>query len=230
MARKPLFETLIQQMSRNFTSIVIIAIGAMAFFYLTRRKADGAGRPPAARPLPPANPAGPAARRPASGAPPAVAAPQAAAAGTGQTVLQRIKKKQFVGSKVCVVWEIFYKNGEWADGGKAKDILAWYAFSSDVYVMCKIGSRAEEKGILAVLMGIEGIQRQKVLFCTTQKAHEAFARQIIPALLITNDRADASFLSGVLPFTALVGSGDSAGKPNVACVPSAASLSCDESA
>lgn len=229
MARKPLFEALLQQVSDNLTSVVIIVIGAVAFFYVARRKPNTASRPPP-RAVPPGTvpsaTARGAQRRP--GPTTLAAAPTGGAAAVEMSVLQRIKKQLFVGSRICLVWEVFCKGSQWGDSGKAKDVLKWYALTSDLYIMCRINKEGEEKAILDVLRDIEGIQREKVLFCTTQKGYEAFTRQVNPALLITNDKAQAAFLSGVLPYIVLVGE-DTLVKPNVACVPSTASLACDDS-
>lgn len=206
--RKPVFETLLQQASGSLTALVALALGAMTLYFFYKKRATPRDSLP--RPT----------QRPGS-----LGSVESKKKDDVCDVMTRIKKKMFIGQKICIAFETLCGENGWKADGVAKEVLCWYAFSSDVYVMCRIRNVEEKKRILSMLKDIEGLQRHKVLFCTTQKGYEAFTRQISPALLITHDTTQVEFLCRILPYIVLVGS-HGVVRGNVACIDSVELLHC----
>lgn len=199
--RRTLLDEVSERLPVSTTALVAIVVGAVTLYIFCRRKGTST-RPPA--PV----------RRP-------INAPKGE--GEHSDVMHRIKSKSFVGKKICFAWEVLYDGTAWKADGKALSILQFYAFSSEVYLMCRIERAEDKKRILDIVSAIDGIERHRVLFCTTEKGYEAFTRQIDPSLLVTNDAAQVSFLKRVINTLVLVG-GDGVVANNVVCVPSVAAL------
>lgn len=204
VVRRTLLDEVTERLPVSTTALVAIVVGAVTLYIFCRRKGSSA-RPPAST------------RRPLN-------APKSE--GESTDVLQRIKSKSFVGKKICFAWEVLYDGQGWKADGKALSILQFYAFSSEVYLMCRIERAEDKKHVLDAVKSIDGIERHRVLFCTTEKGYEAFTRQIDPSLLVTSDAAQVSFLKRVINTLVLVG-GDGVVGSNVLCVPSVAALAVD---
>lgn len=206
VVRRSFLEEVSERLPVSTTTLVAIVVGAVSLYIYYRRKG------PTQRPSP-------SARRPL-GAPRDVREPRDLRSVRAATdVLTRIKQKAFIGKKICIAWEVLYDGAEWAAQGKALAILQFYAFSSEVYLMCRIRSADDKKEILSLVKDVDGLLRHRILFCTTEKGYEAFTRQIDPSLLITHDAAQVNFLKRVIQNLVLVGS-DGVAAPNVACVSS----------
>ncbi|CCW66872.1 unnamed protein product [Phytomonas sp. Hart1] len=210
MHRKPLSDVLLQQTSGSYTTLLALVIGAITILYVYKRKLG--------RPHPP---------RSIRGSDSASTRQQLPKKDVDLDVLTKLRRKHFVGSKICCVWDVFFSDGQWLCDGKAKDILSWFASRLDVYLMCRISDQNEKKLILNQLKGIDGLQRHKILFCTTSKGYEAFTRQISPTILVTHDSFQAMFLSGILPYIILVGEYVSS-KSNVYSISSIAQIEYDK--
>ncbi|CCW60160.1 unnamed protein product [Phytomonas sp. EM1] len=210
MHRRPLSDVLLQQTSNSFTTLLAFVIGAVTILYVYKKKI-GKQRPP----------------HPIRGLDTGSSQQQPSMKDVDVDVLTKLRKKQFKGSKMCCAWDVFFSNGEWLCDGKAKDILSWYASTLDVYLMCRISSQNDKIQILKELKGIDGLQRHKILFCTTPKGYEAFTRQISPTILVTHDSSQAMFLSGILPYIILVGEGKTS-KSNVSFISSISQIECDK--
>jgi len=212
MGRKPIVEVLLQHVSGSITTWIALAIGAVTIYCIYKRKYGTTSQPPGMLTPPP---------RWTDATPPS----HPSNTNDDSGVLARIYRQQFVGHKICIAWEALLEKGQLTE--EAKGILRMFAFSSDVYLMCQISGDAEKMAILALVRDVEELLRHKILFCTTVKGYEAFARQLCPSLLITIYPSQASFLSGVLPYIVLVNSVNVI-KGNVACVPTVAKLMCED--
>ncbi|KAG5464144.1 hypothetical protein LSCM1_00324 [Leishmania martiniquensis] len=202
--RRSFLEEVSERLPVSTTTLVALVVGAVSLYFFYRRKG------PAQRPST-------SARRPLS-------APRDA--GEASDAMTRIKNKAFIGRKICVVWEVLHDGKNWKAEGKALDVLRFYAFSSEVYLMCRICGDDDKKKILDLVKGVDGIERHRILFCTTEKGYEAFTRQIGPNLLVTNNAAQVAFLKRVIDTLVLVG-GDGVVGNNVACVPSVEAIAVD---
>ncbi|KAG5490189.1 hypothetical protein JKF63_00308 [Porcisia hertigi] len=202
--RRSFLEEVSERLPVSTTTLVAIVVGAVSLYIFYRRKG------PVQRP--PGDP-----RR-------SLSAPRDG--GETCNALARIKQKAFIGKKVCIAWEVLHDGKSWKAQGKALDILRLYAFSSEVYLMCRIQGADDKKRILSLIKAVDGIERHRVLFCTTEKGYEAFTRQIDPSLLVTNDAAQVTFLKRIIETLVLVG-GDCVVASNVACVPSVEAISID---
>nr|CCC93871.1 unnamed protein product [Trypanosoma congolense IL3000] len=118
--------------------------------------------------------------------------------------LSKVRRGCFDGCVVCMSWEVLTEGGQWR--AAAREALITLSTSMTVYLMCRVASEEEKRSILAMLKGIPRLVRHNILFCETAKGYEAFSRQIKPAILVTHDSAQASFLGSVLPNVVLVGS------------------------
>ncbi|KAK7196169.1 hypothetical protein NESM_000551900 [Novymonas esmeraldas] len=199
--RRSFFEEVIERIPVSTTTLVALVVGAVSLYIFYRREGH-AHRPPAPT------------RRPLSAS---------RDASEATDVMARIKQKAFVGKKICIAWEVLHDAEGWAAQGKALEILRFYAFSSELYLMCLIRDAEHKKRILSLVKGVDGIERHRILFCTTDKGYEAFTRQIDPHLLVTNDAAQVAFLKRIINTLVLVGS-DGVVASNVACVPSIEAL------
>ncbi|EAN78154.1 uncharacterized protein TEOVI_000419100 [Trypanosoma equiperdum] len=178
MHRKPLFETIWNEMlDSNALMAITVFVGAVSFYmFLTRN--DHQDR---RRESPPPTPK-----------------------KHGASFLRRIHLGEFSGRTICISWETLVEKHEWRDC--AKETLLALSSNMIVYLMCHI-SNANEKGkVLSMVKDIPQLARHNILFCETEKGYEAFSRQIKPAILVTHDSAQAEFLSLVLPNVVLVGS------------------------
>ncbi|CAJ1036477.1 hypothetical protein, conserved [Leishmania lindenbergi] len=202
--RRSFLEEISERLPVSTTTLVAIVVSAVSLYIFYRRK-DPAQRPPTS------------ARRPLGAPRDAVEACDA---------VTRIKQKAFIGKKICIAWEVLHDDKGWKAHGKALDILRFYAFSSEVYLMCRIRDAADKKQILNLVKAVDGIERHRILFCTTEKGYEAFTRQIDPSLLVTNNAAQVMFLKRVIQTLVLVG-GDGVVASNVACVPSVEAIAVD---
>ncbi|KPA81280.1 hypothetical protein ABB37_03688 [Leptomonas pyrrhocoris] len=202
--RRSLFDEVSERLHVSTTALVAIVVGAVTLYLFCRRK--GAPSRPSTI-----------VRRPLN-------APKTE--GEQSDVMTRIKQSGFVGKKVCIAWEVLHDGKAWKADGKALSVLQFYAFTSEVYLMCCIRNADDKKRIIGLVNGIDGIERHRVLFCTTQKGYEAFTRQIDPSLLITNDPAQVSFLKRIIQTLVLVEGSGAVGN-NVLCVPSVAALAVD---
>lgn len=204
VVRRSFFDEVTERLPVSTTALVAIVVGAVTLYIFCRRKTTPS-RPP------------PVVRRPLS-------APKRE--GEQSDVLTRIKQKSFVGKKICIAWEVLHDGETWKADGKALSVLQFYAFSSEVFLMCRISNPEDKRRILDLVKNVDGIERHRVLFCTTQKGYEAFTRQIDPSLLVTNDAAQVSFLKRIIHTLVLV-EGTGAEGSNVLCVPSVAALAVD---
>jgi hypothetical protein len=204
LIRRTFFDEISERLHVSTTALVAIVVGAVTLYIFYRRKG------PQSRPSTDV-------RRPLS-------APKKE--GEQCDVLARIKQRSFVGKKICIAWEVLHDGKAWKADGKALSVLKFYAFSSEVYLMCRIANAEDKKRILDLVKGIDGIVRHRVLFCTTQKGYEAFTRQIDPSLLITYDAAQVTFLKRIIHTLVLI-EGSGVEGSNVLCVPSIAALAVD---
>ncbi|KPI88557.1 hypothetical protein ABL78_2369 [Leptomonas seymouri] len=204
VVRRSLLDEVAERLPVSTTALVAIVVGAVTFYIFCRRKGI-ASRPSTTL------------RRPLNAS---------KAEGGSSDLMTRIKQGSFMGKKVCIAWEVLHDGKAWKADGKALSVLQFYAFSSELYLMCHIEKAEDKKRILDLVKDIDGIERHRVLFCTTHKGYEAFTRQIDPSLLITHDAAQVSFLKRVIHSLVLV-EGVSAVGGNVLCVPSVAALEVD---
>ncbi|KAG5464880.1 hypothetical protein LSCM4_00326 [Leishmania orientalis] len=202
--RRSFLEEVSERLPVSTTTLVAIVVGAVSLYIFYRRK-------------------GPV-RRPSTSARRPLSSPRNA--GEASDAMTRIKNKAFIGKKICIAWEVLHDDKGWKAQGKALDILRFYAFSSEVYLMCRICGADDKKKIIDLVKAVDGIERHRILFCTTEKGYEAFTRQIDPSLLVTNDAAQVVFLKRVIHTLVLVG-GDGVVASNVACVPSVEAIAVD---
>ncbi|EAN98054.1 hypothetical protein C3747_110g50 [Trypanosoma cruzi] len=178
MARKPLFEVIWQSMTASNAWLVFAAaVGAVSFYvFLLKSTPRGNGR----------------------------VTPSISNSKDGKpSLLNRMRQQQFKGHRVCIAWEVLAEQGQWRD--HAKEALVVFAVDMEVYVMCRVNCKQEKNEVLAMLTGISGLVRHRILFCETAKGYESFCRQIKPALVVIQNEVQASFLSTVLPNVVLVG-------------------------
>ncbi|EPY39173.1 hypothetical protein AGDE_04756 [Angomonas deanei] len=205
------------------TTLVALAIGAVAFYLLFRANNRREPRPPPGGSIDASNnnnnnnSINTTTRQIGRGAnPSARTLPKKT---ESKDVLQFVKTQQLVGCKMCVAIDVLYKNGNWVE--KGEEVLRFLTSTSDVFLMYRVDSEAEQKRVLEVVHKcVPSLKRHKILFCSTEKGYEAFTRQITPSLLITYNPQQASFLSGVLPYIVLVSEGEQVAKLNVASVKS----------
>lgn len=202
--RRSFFDEVSERLPVSTTALVAIVVGAVTLYIFCRRKGTPS-RPPNTM------------RRPLS-------APKNESEQSD--VMKQIKDKSFVGKKICIAWEVLHDGKAWKAGGEALRMLKFYAFSSEVYLMCRIANAEDKNRIWSLVKGIDGIERHRVLFCTTQKGYEAFTRQIDPSLLITTDAEQVAFLKRVIHSLILVEGSGVVGN-NVVCVPSVSALVVD---
>ncbi|KAG8347275.1 hypothetical protein TRVL_01905 [Trypanosoma vivax] len=128
--------------------------------------------------------------------------------------LNRMRDGQFKGRKMCISWEVLVSGGEWRNG--AREALVACASDMVVHLMCHIKNDDEKGNILSMIKDIKGLERHRILFCSTAKGYDAFCRQIKPFIAVTHDEGQASFLGDILASVVLVGS--TVSSPSVTCV------------
>ncbi|RNF06474.1 hypothetical protein TraAM80_03928 [Trypanosoma rangeli] len=178
MARKPVLEVLWQSTTTsNVWLVFAMTVGAVSLYVFLMKKPPGGGRC--------GSPAVPSVKDDKS------------------SLLKRMQQRQFKGHRLCVAWEVLTDHGQWRE--HARETLMALALDMEVYVMCRIKCKEDKKAILAMLWEMPGLMRHRILFCETAKGYESFCRQIKPAVVVTHNEEQASFLSAVLPNVVLVG-------------------------
>ncbi|ESL06606.1 hypothetical protein TRSC58_05717 [Trypanosoma rangeli SC58] len=191
MARKPVLEVLWQSTTTsNVWFVFAVAVGAVSLYVFLIKNPPGGGR---------------------RGAP---AVP--GAKDDKLSLRKRMQQRQFKGHRLCVAWEVLTDHGQWRE--HARETLMALVLDMEVYVMCRIQCKEDKKAVLAMLSEMPGLVRHRILFCETAKGYESFCRQIRPAVVVTHNKEQASFLSAVLPNVALVGA--KAPEAAVTCVSS----------
>ena len=95
----------------------------------------------------------------------------------------------------------------------------------EVFVYCQIAETDKERVLSALRpFGQLGLVRDRVLFCTTVKAHEAFTRQLIPTLLVSTHLETVSAVARHIPYVLMVSETKQFEASNVTCVPSISTL------
>lgn len=124
----------------------------------------------------------------------------------GDDVLTSFRKKSFEGSKICITWEVVGSGVSWKDHGEEM-IKKLAVMTPELFILIRVRNTEEKKQLLQLLHGLSnlGVQRNQVLFCTSEKGYEAFTRQVSPRLLITHDTAAAKFLERILEYILVVG-------------------------
>ena len=121
------------------------------------------------------------------------------------TLVTIMTSDRIKGMKVClcdsVIWN---KDGTMA--GASKEFLRKFCSLAEVYVFCRMPTPEQQERALADLRAAmaSSFIRHRVLFCSTTKAYEAFARQLLPTVFFTDDISLAKFLGKFLPFVAVV--------------------------
>lgn len=210
MHRKPLLESLSESIERNFSLVLAVVVGVISLVYFAHRRRVG--------PPPPPQPA----TRTAAAVDGTGSERQGLAASQGDIVKSFVEQK-FRGSKICVTWEVLEDKGQFGERGQ--EVAQWLSANSEVFFMCRVPDEAEKRRLLQQFRPLaeRGLERKRVLFCTTAKGYEAFTRQVNPVLLITHDASQARFLSRVLPYIIYVGT-SSVDCPNVQTIGSIAEL------
>ena len=131
---------------------------------------------------------------------------QAEPTSTAQGILQRLSDKCYSGWKVCITFDVLATANKSFDPAARKN-LAQLCRLSQVFVLCRLQEAKDVDLLLNELMEFKqhGLMRNNILFSTTDKACEAFCRQITPTLLITGLSENGQFLSKFLPFVIIIG-------------------------
>lgn len=214
MHRKPLMENIVEMLSRNASLALAVVAGVVTVLYFVRRRGNGSSRRPGTRPT--------VDRSRISTSTNSLSA--TAHFAPSSDIVDSFQKNRFSSSKICITWDVLGSlEGTWKDG--AEQVMERLVTSTEVFIMCQVADDSQKKNMLDFLRKFStmGLERKRVLFCTTTKGYEAFTRQVNPSLLITHDPAQAKFLARVLPFILLVGN-EAIPFPNVQTVPTIASL------
>eukprot|EP00796_Vickermania_ingenoplastis_P005236 gene5236-3750_t len=207
--RKPFADLIMEMIEEHFGMILAILAGTVSILFFSRRR--GGGDAPLARP---------AGRGSTAGTMPSISG-GAPTIEPNSTIVDAFKKGKFNKSKICVTWDVLGDSDVWKDGGEAA--AQCLVASTEVFIMCRVKDEGEKKRILSLLRPLaeSGLERKRILFCTTAKGYEAFTRQVNPNLLITHDLAQARFLARVLHYILFVGN-DTIDEKNVQTVSSVA--------
>jgi hypothetical protein len=134
-------------------------------------------------------------------------------------VLQQLSQRAYKGWKVCITIGVITvtRDSELTVPQALHEKFCTLCQHAQVFVICKVSDEKSRAAIIEVLrrFGNHGLQRNNVLFTTTEKGCEAFCRQITPTLLITEQVELGSFLSKFLPFILMVGGSANATKQNI---------------
>lgn len=187
MHRKTLLDSVSETVEKNISFIVAVLVGILSVIYMAKRRRGNPSIPPR------------------TGATTVRPPPRSSVLpSSSRDVVEAFRSNHFKGSKICVTWDTLGVKEDWKQG--AEEVAKHLIRNSEVFFLCRVNDNEEKKNRLQLLRQYsnEGLERNRVLFCTTAKGYEAFTRQVNPKLLITHDRALASFLSAVLPYIILV--------------------------
>ena len=117
------------------------------------------------------------------------------------TLISQLQEKKHIGWKVGVASEVFL--------GKATEeaIVNKLASICDVFVFVRVDKDKAKAAatIQKVKSAVPAVKPIQILPCVSDKGHEAFARQLTPAILLTADSTLGNFLAQFLPYIVLVG-------------------------
>lgn len=120
-------------------------------------------------------------------------------------IVSAIARNVFTSSKVCITWEVLGFKDSWKEGGeRAMEFLVSFP---EIFLLCRVEDEFEQKKMISFLrnFGRKGLDRDRVLFCTTGTGYKAFIRQLNPVVLISYEIEEAEFLSHILPYILVVG-------------------------
>lgn len=138
-------------------------------------------------------------------------------------IVSAITRNVFAASKICVTWEVLGSGNTWNEGGEIA--MKFLVSFSETFFLCCVSDESELKKRVRFLQKFKnyGLDRDRVLFCTTSSGYRAFIRQINPAILISHDARESEFLSRVLPYIVFVGE-ETLTAPNIQTIPSIKTL------
>lgn len=211
MHRKPLMESILDVFSRNASLVLAVVAGVVTVLYFIKKRGSGSTQRPGTRS--------------SLGDNRTSACTSAASNPTlSSSIVDSFLQNKFSSLKICITWDVLgSSDGTWREG--AEQVVERLVTSTEVFIMCKVVDEDQKRKMLELFRKFSamGLERKRVLFCTTTKGYEAFTRQVNPSLLITHDPAQAKFLARVLPFILLVGN-EPIPFPNVQTVPTIAAL------
>ena len=127
--------------------------------------------------------------------------------------------KHYKSSRVCVDLAALCSTPPFtlteAGGAFLRELLD---LKCEVFVYCQIAETDKERVLSALRpFGQLGLVRDRVLFCTTVKAHEAFTRQLIPTLLVSTHLETVSAVARHIPYVLMVSETKQFEASNVTC-------------
>lgn len=138
-------------------------------------------------------------------------------------IVSAIARNVFASVKICITWEVLGCGDTWKEGGeRAMEFLVSFP---EIFIMVRVSDEVEQKKMVRFLrrFGEKGLERDRVLFCTTGAGYRAFVRQLNPVVLISHEPDEAEFLSRILPHIVLVNEKNFA-IPNIQSIPSILAL------
>eukprot|EP00658_Telonema_sp_P-2_P007356 TRINITY_DN12741_c0_g1_i5.p1 TRINITY_DN12741_c0_g1~~TRINITY_DN12741_c0_g1_i5.p1 ORF type:complete len:207 (+),score=26.31 TRINITY_DN12741_c0_g1_i5:124-744(+) len=143
-----------------------------------------------------------------------------------QTPSEFILSKSYGGCKICVDAAAILGADDLkisqSGGTFLRELLE---MKCEVFFYCQV-HEASQAAVLDQLRPYAslGLVRDRVLFCTTVKAHEAFTRQLVPTLLVSTRYETVSTVARHIPFVLFISTTTSFEAPNALVAHTLASL------
>lgn len=138
-------------------------------------------------------------------------------------IVSAVARNVFATSKICVTWEVLGSGNAWNEGGEST--MKFLVSFSETFFLCCVSDETELRKRVHFLKKFkdQGLDRDRVLFCTSRSGYRALIRQINPVVLFSHDSQEVEFLSRVLPYIVLVGEGTFTAS-NIQTIPSIKTL------
>ena len=132
-----------------------------------------------------------------------------------QTPSEFILSKSYKGCKVCVDASALINTDLQLSQSGGTFLRELLEMKCEVFLYCQV-PEASQATILDQLRPYAplGLVRDRVLFCTTVKAHEAFTRQLEPTLLVSTRYETVSTVARHIPFVLYISASRSFDAPN----------------
>eukprot|EP00331_Platyophrya_macrostoma_P014285 CAMPEP_0176408364 /NCGR_PEP_ID=MMETSP0127-20121128/1914_1 /TAXON_ID=938130 /ORGANISM="Platyophrya macrostoma, Strain WH" /LENGTH=228 /DNA_ID=CAMNT_0017787649 /DNA_START=16 /DNA_END=702 /DNA_ORIENTATION=- len=178
-------------LSESSLAWIAVVIGAVSIYYYFKKRRPQGGQPNAPRDGQGGQVVGGAARHPVGGR---------AASAPVENVRDAILAGRGKPWTLYITWDVVSSA---SDGQRA--LAEFLRCGANVILVARVRSEAEQCEILATLRPMSDLlPRHKILFCHSEKAFEAFARQLTPTVLMSGKRELCTLLARFVPYVVYV--------------------------